>query len=209
MKSSLSTRCYRQTSRAEAAAATRQGIVDAFLNRLYAQWYDEITLDQVAADAGVTVQTVIRRFGGKSGLLAEAIQEMKRGAKERRATPSGDLERLVKNLVADYEQSGDTIVRLLALEERHQALQEHLTLGRQWHRDWIAKVFAEQLKPLVAKAREAALDALVVATDVYTWKLLRRDMKRGIAATQKAITSMIRRTLAGEASVNSVSAPIG
>ena len=57
------------------------------------QWYDEITLDRVADEAGVTVQTIVRRFGGKAGLLDKAIHAMVRTAQER--TPPGDPERLV------------------------------------------------------------------------------------------------------------------
>ncbi len=195
MKIAPTARPYRQTARAESAAATGRRIVEAFLNRLREQWYDEITLDQVAGDASVTVQTVVRRFGGKAGLLAEAIRAMVRRAEERRATPPGDPEKLVRNLVGDYERTGDTIIRLLALEQRDAALCEHLALGRRRHRDWIARMFAEKLKPLGAKARQAALDTLVVATDVYTWKLLRRDMGRGVAATAAIITGMIRSTI--------------
>ena len=78
---------------------------------------------------------------------------------------------------------------------RHAALREHLALGRRLHRDWIARVFATDLEPLGAKDRQAALDALVVATDVYTWKLLRRDMGRGMTATQATNVGMIRWTL--------------
>jgi AcrR family transcriptional regulator len=196
MKTESPPRPYRQTARAESAAATARRIVEAFLNRLREQWYDEITLDQVAGDAGVTVQTVVRRFGGKAGLLAEAVLEMGRRAKQRRATPPGNLEQLVRNLVGDYEETGDTIIRLLAVEPRHAALHEHLALARRWHRDWIARVFADDLEQLEAKVRPSVLDALVVATDVYTWKLLRRDMARGVAAVQAAIAGMIRSTLA-------------
>src|SRR6266545_3349860 len=58
-------RRYTQGARAQAAEATALRIVDAFLTRLMKQWFDEITLDGVAEDAGVTVQTVVRRFGGK------------------------------------------------------------------------------------------------------------------------------------------------
>jgi AcrR family transcriptional regulator len=195
MKTVPPPRAYRQTARAASAAATGRRIVEAFLKRLGGQWYDEITLDQVAGDAGVTVQTVVRRYGGKAGLLAEAIRAMIRGAEERRATPPGDPGRLVRNLVGDYERSGDTIIRLLAVEQRHATLHELLTLGRRRHRDWIARVFADELNRLGAKVRQAALDALVVATDVYTWKLLRRDMGRGVAATRDTITGMIRSTL--------------
>ena len=68
-------RAYQQNARAESTEATGRRIVDAFLHRLMNHWFDEITLDQVAADAGVTVQTVVRRFGGKDGLLAKAGAE--------------------------------------------------------------------------------------------------------------------------------------
>jgi AcrR family transcriptional regulator len=195
MKVVSPTRPYRQTARAESAAETGKRIVAAFIERLGDQWYDEITLDRVADEAGVTVQTLVRRFGGKAGLLAEAIREMVRNAKERRATSSGDLEQLVRSLVDDYERSGDTIIRLLALEGRHAALHEPMTDGRDRHRNWIVKAFADDLEPLESEVRQAALDALVIATDVYTWKLLRRDMGRGVGATQVAIIGMIRSTL--------------
>jgi AcrR family transcriptional regulator len=196
MKSESPARLYRQTVRAQSASATGRRIVEVFLRRLGEQWYDEIRLEQVAADAGVTVQTVVRRFGGKAGLLAEAVRSMVRDAKKRRATPPGDPERLARNLVADYERTGDNILRLLALEPRHAVLHEHLTEARTRHRDWVAKAFAEDLKPLDAGMRQSALDTLVVATDVYTWKLLRRDLGRSVAMTRDAITGMIRSILA-------------
>jgi AcrR family transcriptional regulator len=173
------------------------------------KWYDEIRLEQVAEDAGVTVQTVVRRFGGKAELLAEAVRSMIRDAKERRATPPGDPERLVRSLVADYERTGDTIIRLLALEPRHAVLHEHLTQARRRHRDWVARAFTDDLERLEAGARESAIDALVIATDVYTWKLLRRDMGRGVAATQDAIAGMIRSTLAARESSQEATGPRG
>jgi AcrR family transcriptional regulator len=189
-------RRYRQTTRAESAAATGRRIVGAFVEQLSKQWYDEVTLDRVAEDAGVTVQTIVRRFGGKVGLLSHAIGAMKLQAKQRRASPPGDIERLVRNLIDDYEISGDTVIRLHALEQRHPALHEQLKLARGWHRKWIRKVFADQLAKLPAKERGATLDALVIATDVYTWKLLRRDMGRSLAATRAAMKSMIRSAVA-------------
>lgn len=197
-----STRSYRQSTRAESAAETGRSIVDAFLTRLKVQWFDEITLDQVAEDAGVTVQTVIRRFGGKAGLLAIGIESMKANAKERRAAPTGDLDQLVTNLIDDYEQSGDTVIRLLALEERHQVLQEHLELARRWHRTWIANSFSNYLARLRPRDRNPAVDALVVVTDVYTWKLLRRDMSRSIKATHATIKTMIQSTLSAYLQLN-------
>ena len=63
----MSTRSYNQKRRAKTTEATGERIVDSFLNRLLNHWYDEITLKEVAADAGVTVQTLGRRFGALEG----------------------------------------------------------------------------------------------------------------------------------------------
>src|SRR5512135_740387 len=173
-------RRYTQRARAQAAGATAQRIVDAFLARLMTHWFDEITLDRVAADAGVTVQTVVRRFGGKEGLLADAVKTLASQINARRASPAGDIDRLVANVIDDYEQTGDAVIRLLALEPRHPALGAFIEFGRAEHRKWVSEVFAELLDALAAGARKRALDALVVTTDVYVWKLLRRDMARSV-----------------------------
>ena len=197
MKSKLEVRRYTQGARAEAAEATGQRIVDAFLSRLMSQWYDEITLDRVAADAGVTVQTVIRRFGGKEGLLTAAVQTFTKQVDARRAAPRDDVDAVVRHLLADYEEAGDGVVRMLSLEGRHPALKEVLDFGRGEHRRWVTEAFAGSLQKVDAGGRQRAADALVVATDVYTWKLLRRDMGRSPAATSHIIRQMVNGIIAG------------
>jgi AcrR family transcriptional regulator len=196
MKSRPPARRYSQVARAQAAEDTARRIVGAFLARLLADWYDDITLDRVAGDAGVTVQTVVRRFGGKEGLLASAVKVLATQINAQRASPPGDLRRLVDNLVADYERTGDAVIRLLALEPRHPALKDVLDLGRAEHRRWVSTGFAEQLSRLTAAACERALDALVAVTDVYTWKLLRRDMGRSPGATAATIRHLIQAAIA-------------
>jgi len=191
-----SPRRYVQRVRAEAAESTARRIADAFLALLMDEWFDEITLDRIAAKAGVTVQTVVRRFGGKDGLLADSVQTLATQINTRRASPPGDVGRMVENLLADYEETGDAIVRLLALEPRHAALKAALGFGRSEHRRWVSDVFAEPLETLDAAARRRALDALVVATDVYTWKLLRRDMGHSVGATAATLVRLVHATLA-------------
>ncbi len=197
MKSTTSPRPrrYRQGARAEAAEATGRAIVGAFVDRLMKQWYDEVTLDLIARDAGVTVQTIVRRFGGKEGLLGEAVKVMAVRIEATRAAPAGDIGRAVNNLLADYEVTGDPVIRLLALEPRHKALSIMLNVGRASHRAWVGRVLSVQLERLDATARERALDALVVVTDVYAWKLLRRDMGRSVPAAAAAMKSMIAGTM--------------
>jgi AcrR family transcriptional regulator len=196
-------RRYIQTARARAAEATARRIVDAFLARLMKDWFDEITLERIAGDAGVTVQTVVRRFGGKEGLLADAVKTLATRILARRASPPGDIVRLVGNLIEDYEQTGDAVIRMLALEPRHPALRAFVDFGRSEHRQWVSGVFAEPLGRLDAPARKRALDALVVTTDVYTWKLLRRDMARSVAAATTTMKSLIRATIAEFSNSNS------
>jgi AcrR family transcriptional regulator len=188
-------RPYAQTARAEAAEATGRRIIDAFLARLLAEWFDEITLDAVAGDAAVTVQTVIRRFGGKEGLLAAAIPVFGEQVKARRAAPptaAASPRTAIHCLLEDYELSGDAIIRLLALELRFPFLTDVLQVGRTGHREWVGTAFAPALAGTPPAAREQTLDALVIATDVYTWKLLRRDMRRTREQAAAVLEALVR-----------------
>jgi len=184
-------RAYRQGARAEAAEATGQRIVDAFLAHLQNAWFEEITLDAVARDAGVTVQTIVRRFGSKQGLLEAVPERMRHKVLLRRGMSVGDIDRTVDLLIADYEETGDFLTRFLAQEERHPALRVVSDYGRAGHRQWLSESFAPWLDPLPERVRNTTLDALVVATDVYVWKLVRRDMRRSAAELKAIVTRMI------------------
>jgi len=185
------TRSYQQRARAESTEATGRRIVETFLALLMVRWFDEITLDRVADEAGVTVQTIVRRFGGKEGLLASAAGIFAEQVEAQRAAPPGDVDRLVENLLADYERTGDAVIRLLALEEKHPSLEPVLKLGRGEHRRWVSSAFAEPLRNLEPGVRRRVLDSLVVITDVYAWKLLRRDMGRTVRETAATIKDLI------------------
>ena len=77
-------RPYRSSNRAQAAEQTAKKILEAFLSRLLEQWFDDITLKAVAEDAGVTVQTVIRKFGNKEQLIPALKPLMEFGRKSHR-----------------------------------------------------------------------------------------------------------------------------
>ncbi len=188
-------RDYRQGARAEAAEATGRRIVSALIEAMRDQWLEDITLDQVARAAGVTVQTVIRRFGGKEGLLLAVRDQMGGEVMARREAPVGDLERAVANVCADYEASGDMIVRTLAQEQRFPVLKPLLDHGRAGHRQWLSEVAAPWLDRLAGPAREASLDALVAALDSYVWKLLRRDLGRSAEDARAVMLRLARGAL--------------
>ena len=61
--------------RALAAEATRRRILEAVVELLKTRFRSEIRLEDVAAGAGVTVQTVLNGYGSRSALLDLALSE--------------------------------------------------------------------------------------------------------------------------------------
>jgi AcrR family transcriptional regulator len=172
----IAKRPYRQSARAAAAENLRKRIVAAFHNLLLKRWIDEITLDEVAVSAGTTRQTVIRLFGTKDGLLDAVMDLVRAEAVPRTSTPVDVSGRAaLESLIAHYEAVGDMVVRFLAQEERHSALRPLLAQGRHEHRAWVAERFGSTQSGLSEIERERQITRLIVATDIYTWKLLRRD----------------------------------
>ena len=176
-------RSYQMNKRAAAAAETGQRIVRAAVALYMERWLEDLTLEEVAARAGVTVQTVLRRFGSKAGLI-EAAGEMvyHEVVGQRSMAPVGDIAGAVANVMDHYEAVGEMSLRTLAQEERHEVLRRLADLGRSVHRAWVEATFAPLLGGLSDPGRERLITKLVVATDVYVWKLLRRD--RGLAREQ-------------------------
>ena len=188
-------RIYRQTARAAASEELRQLVATTFYELLLSRWVDEITLDEVAASAGTTRQTVIRLFGGKEGLLGSIEARASAKAQPRISLPRNySTKRALQALMEHYELMGDVTVRLLAQEERHPALRPALNRGRREHRAWVANWFPSSVTGV---DRERQITRLVVATDVYTWKLLRRDFGNTRKEVTLLIAGMIER-LTGE-----------
>ncbi len=187
-------RPYRQTARAAAAAATRERILEVATEHFLARYYDDVTLVAVAKEAGVSQQTVINHFASKEGLLEAVAEQL--DPEHSRKTGLADP---VANVVEDYEPFGDAVIRMLALEERVPALAPFLAQGRAGHRSWVARAFADQLPDPTDAGYEQALNLHVTATDIYTWKLLRRDM----GLSQEQTIDHMRALIAALAATNS------
>src|SRR5262245_41378504 len=122
-------RTYRQTARAEASQELRHRVVMAFHDLLLVRWMDEITLDEVAASAGTTRQTIFRLFGNKEGLLRPVTEIVLAKSMPRHAMPgNASIKTIVEGLIAHYEAAGDITLRLLAQEQRHPDLRPALEI---------------------------------------------------------------------------------
>jgi AcrR family transcriptional regulator len=194
----MKTRPYRMVARAESAAATGERILDAAIAVFWELPYEGVTLEEVARRAGVTVQTVIRRFGGRDGLLAAAAErETQRVRAQRYQAPVGDVPGAVRVLVDHYEAMGDRVLRLLADEHRAGELRGIAEGGRAFHREWCGRIFAPALERLEGADRRRRLAQLVAVCDVYTWKLLRRDAGLSRRQTELAIVELLEPLLEG------------
>jgi AcrR family transcriptional regulator len=171
------------STRAAAAEATRERIIEAALVAFTGTWYDNVTVRGVAADAGVALQTLVNHFGTKEALFGVAVDRFSQRIEAARATVAvDDIPGAVTTLVDDYDESGDAIGRMLALEDRIAVLRPALERGRREHAEWVERVFATALVRLRGAERTRRIAELVAVTDVYTWKLLRRD--RGLTRRQ-------------------------
>lgn len=186
-------RVYDMSNRARGVARTSERIVDAAERLLADRRVGEVTLQAIADGAGVTVQTVLRHMGSRDGCLA-AVGERVAGRVEaqRGRREPGDVDGAIADLVAHYEAEGRLVLNLLAQEAGGEPIARRAAEeGRAYHRAWVERCFG----PLLPAAAPEAADALVAATDLYVWKLLRLDLGRSAEATEAVIARLVRAVL--------------
>jgi AcrR family transcriptional regulator len=189
------TRTYTMTTRRERAERTRLRILDATFELWFEKRSVEIVLTDVAERADVSVQSILRHFGSKEGLFDETFEHAQSAVDEERQTPVGDVDRAIEVIMSHYEVRGDAVLRMLAQEFWDDHARRVTDNGRRMHRQWVETVFAPQLATLSPQSREQRIDLLVVASDVYTWKLLRRDRALSRAETERRMAHLVRAVL--------------
>lgn len=194
-------------ARAESMTDTRDRIVRAALTLVLEQAYEDVTLVAIAEAAGVSHQTVLNHFDSKEGVAAAAAELLAQQTGEARAKARpGDVTGALGVLVGEYERIGDANVRWAMSSERLGSLAPLLDKARAGHQAWLERVFSVSL-PKAPAARRRAIHALHVSTDVYTWKLLRRDLKLSRSEAETIMVDLVSGILnAGSAARRSRSA---
>src|SRR4051812_27875 len=110
-------------ARAEAVEATRDRISRVALTKFLAHSYDDVTIASVAADAGVSHQTVLNHFESKEGLFLAAADMFSTdiAATHEQRRPA-DARAAVGLLMERYEETGDGNARLASVEDRIEAV---------------------------------------------------------------------------------------
>ncbi|MFI6520830.1 TetR/AcrR family transcriptional regulator [Spirillospora sp. NPDC050679] len=187
---SESRRPYRMGARAAAMEVTRTRVLEAAAALLARHWYDEVTLQHIADEAGVSVQTIVNRFGGKDGVADALADRVASQTAVARRAPTGDVAAIVAALFADYEGHGDANVLWTAQIDRVPAIARAAAHAREQHRAWLEQVFADRL-PAPGPDREHALNLHYAATDVYLWKLWRRDLGLSREDAERAMCDLL------------------
>lgn len=186
-------RTYDMTNRAAHASRTAERITARTEEMLATIPVDEITLQSIAAGSDVSVQTVLRHMGSRDGCFRAARERVvARIEAQLGHSEPGDVGAAISELFAHYESEGRLVLNLL-LQENDEGLmaREVVETGRTYHRAWVERCFG----PLLNEPDEEAIDALVVATDLYVWKLLRLDLRRSENAAQSVVRRMVRTLL--------------
>ena len=98
-------------------------------------------------------------------------------------------------VIDHYELRGDGVALLLAQETTDPQVRRITDSGRRLHRDWVETVFAPYFPDSYA-ARTELIDLLAVATDVHTWRQLRRDRGLDRTTTTRRMNRLVSALLA-------------
>jgi AcrR family transcriptional regulator len=170
-------RAYHMAARAEKVALNDKRIMDATIELWLETSLLELTLENIALRSGVTVRTILRKFGSREGLLKACIDNMgDRLTQKRLQAKPGNLDEIVDILLEEYEHMGDALTRTLTVEYEFPSTHEMLKKARKIHRDWCALVFEPYLPSKLSGKYEMVLSAFITGTEFYLWKLLRKDL---------------------------------
>jgi len=185
-------RTYDNSRRSRLAAETSERIAETTETLLAGGPIGEITLQAIADGSGVSVQTVLRHHGSRDGCIDAAGERVLARIEEQRGhTPPGDVDAALDGLLDHYEAEGRLVLNLLAQEATDPTARSAVQEGRDYHRAWVERVFG----PRMASHDRDTVDALMAATDIYVWKLLRLDLGRSRSDTHAVLLRLVRSVL--------------
>ncbi len=190
-------RAYDMTTRGGAASSTKRRVAEAALALFIERDYDSVSLAEIAREAGVSHQTVLNHCASKAGVLlaaGEVFSERVRDLEE--DTIVGDVVSVVQTTCLRYEVLGDANARWAAMATRSPEVAAGLASGRANFQAWLQEMLGALMPDDDPIARQRVLIGLHAALDVFTWKLLRRDLGLSQQQTEQQLTDLVLGVLA-------------
>ncbi|MDA3644924.1 TetR/AcrR family transcriptional regulator [Saccharopolyspora indica] len=176
------------------AARNRQAVLAAAERLLTERGGDHVSLDAVAAEAGVGKGTVFRRFGSRAGLIKELLEERSRTLRENVTDGPPPLgpgapprERLLAFL-ADLTTIGEQNAALLSAHEA--------SCGDHKHEDPSYRFWAQHIATLIAAERpdldaDFLSHALLATFDADLIRHMQHEGKSFTTAVQALAASLL------------------
>ena len=105
--------------------------------------------------------------------------------------PEGDIPEAVRLLVGTYEDWGDEVLHLLSQERGLAGVSDRVEAGRRYHAAWVERAFSSLLRKLPPAVRRRRIGELVAVTDIYCWKVLRRDVGLSRAEVEASLRELV------------------
>jgi AcrR family transcriptional regulator len=192
------TRPYTKVARAETEERTRAALLDAAERLFFERGLEAMSLGAVAADAGVTKQTLLRHFGSKDGLLEHAFARAFDNVRDQRwDVPGDDVEQAVDNLLAHYDAVGGRALKIDAMAGV-EAVAGWVQRARELHHDWVDHAFGALLRDSRSRDGARRRAAVIALCDVHTWRLLSHDLGLARAEVRATLILAIRGLLEEE-----------
>lgn len=190
--------------RAAGAERTRRNILDATRRHLVEAGFHRLSLERVAADAGVTRVTVYRRFGSKLGLLDAVAEDVADRAlvvvRMRRAAETPDPVAAFRAMVAELCRfwSVDPVVlrRLISLAAVDPEAREVLEGRDSWRYDRVGE-FVRRLDADGRLRNGFDLDEAVAAVGMMTGFPACDELATRLGARLDTIDRVVITLLAG------------
>ena len=191
-------RAYDMTKRSDAEGGTRRRVAEAALSLFKERDYDDVSLTEIARAAGVSHQTVLNHCESKAGVLMAAGELFSEEIRNLEVDAVvGDVTSVVRTTCIRYEVLGDANARWAAMSTRAPEVAEGLARGRSGFQSWLEEMLGDLMPSDADPAeRRRVLLGLHAALDVFTWKLLRRDLGLSQDQTEAQLTDLVLGVLA-------------
>ncbi len=164
---------------AQLAAMTRQRIFLAIRELLREGWLDSLTTQNIAARAGVSVQSLYRHFDSRDNLIASALDALQLVDAPFPAPPQQlSLADILSSLNAYYEMHGPAMLKLKCQASRQAQLSLQWRQFQEQHRAWVQTNFQVFLEALYPLRRQELEDQLICLTSVEFWGVYHLDLGR-------------------------------
>ena len=192
------------TLRAASVAETGDRVLDAAFAIWAEMSFDRIRLEALAERAQVTVPTIVRRYGGKAGVILALVErEVAELALARGADAGAPTSRVISELVDFYQGYGAMILKMYAEAPLVTGLPELAQTARAAHLAWCRTTFGARLPsadPVTTARRMAQVTAVCDAT---TWRILSADAGLTPSQVRVALIELLEPLLGGDAPAGS------